>query len=708
MKSKLLACCLGGLVAGACQPSDFVDPSDDPTGNAAPPDTQVFAYSAEQSPRFLGANLEQTNALQAEFTVAGGVLVPMQEGGAFPSSTGADANLQGGVGFGTYANPDRGSNDWAGSGDFMSILESDIVLSQPGDAVKFCRSFATTCAEVRMVADGAGVVVLSLAANVPDTELGEIQPGISAAIRGTGDSGLTIALTAPEVVSAQFAAAAGTPLTLSWTIARGDEVGTLDYAVSIDGQELLSGNTSSQLAASIVTQGGVGLIFDAPIVTDVRGGVDFSYQVPNFTPTFSNVYDTPVDLSPRLGLGFAPLYVYPTQDPDLDAITLSGEEGSAHSVQAEDGVLGVTLELPGIKPKTTIYSASFDGDDFAETRLAGEVDLGIEGGGFYPSPSFCYSQIYPQVEAKVEAGVRAEVLRKMYASIAEGAAVADGALFQLSQALQGEPFNLPESAVGYTRLGDLGGGDLDGYIALGTDYAVSNVDTNITTSVQTTYEVTFADPASETFVAQLNGIIGALEANNNQIRDALIGNGALTLEDFQNLKRLQAGLTTPRGSKDGVTGPDGSPIQDGNANCNGYDCNVSVILRDQIAGGNASGLNAPIVPGEELTPVLPHACLWGLPGSEATEAQPAVLNVDGDIDNDRPAIPAAPATPATPPVREVASASMNTLVQGIYENFVGQAFGLTVPASNFSLSMKVGDTTTGTAPGVSRIVISSK
>ena len=227
MKSKLIACCLVGLAASACQPSDYIDPEDDLTGTS--PEAQIFKFDAETSQRFLGANLQVTNALQAEYTIVGAqgarVLVPVQVAGAFPDSAGADADLQGGVGFGTYPNRDRNSSVWT-EDSFASNLKAEVVLSQPGDALKFCRSFATTCATVQLTPNG-GLVVLTLAARIPDTEIGEIAPGVSASIRGTGANGLTIAVADPTVVARPAAVTAGTPFTFEWSIARGAAEGSI-------------------------------------------------------------------------------------------------------------------------------------------------------------------------------------------------------------------------------------------------------------------------------------------------------------------------------------------------------------------------------------------------------------------------------------------------------------------------------------------------
>lgn len=638
MKSKLFAFCLVGLT-GAC---DYT-PSDPDTGKETPPPAQIYAFEPAEAQRFLDANLEATNALSAEFTVVNDVLVPMQVAGAFPESAGADANLQDGVGFGTYANPDTQTTDWTQAGLFQSVLTAEVILSQPGDAVKFCRSFATTCVTAQMTADGGGLLLLALAANVPDTDIGEIASGISAAVRGTGDSGLTIAVTDPTVVAVPFTPTAGTPFELTWKVSRGQLEGSLDYAVAIDGAELKSGNTLGDLTGSITKQGGVAMIFDSPVGPVDGTEVDYSYSFRGDTGRFNEPLGFEVAMSPQVGLGAAPLYVYPTQDPDYAILTLTGNEGTPHGVQAGDAVVGGINELPGSKAQTRIYSTAFNGDDFVDTPFEGQVDQASQGGGFYPSPTLCYTQIFPIVEGQVRAGVRAEVMRQMYAQLATGVAQADAQL---------------AGAPGYTDL------SLDDFIAIGTDYATSNVDGVIATAGSDTYAAMLTQPVSQTFLAQI------------EVLNAGSPSEALTTL-INNLKNAPGKKET-------------------------YEGTVAAILKDKINGTNDSNQNPP----EGQPPVLAAACLWGQGPKAAVPAQDAVLAPDADFNNDRLASPAVDATPALAPVREQAAAQINQLVVGIYANFIGQAFGPPVPASNFSLSMTVGDTASGSAPAVSSIVIS--
>lgn len=711
MKSKLIACCLIGLAASGC---GVADPSDDNTGIA--PGEQIFKFDAETSRSFLNEELGASNALQAEFTVVGEagarLLVPVQVAGEFPESAGADADLQGGVGFGTYPN-NRNETAWEEDA-FASTLTASLVLTKPGDAIKFCRSFATTCVNVQLTPQG-GLAVLTLAANVPDTEIGEIAPGVSAAIRGTGADGLTIALADPTVLARPFDVTAGSPVTLEWRIARGAMAGSIKYSVSINGTELASGDTASALATSIVKQGGVAMQYELGIGGQVKTEVDYSYSFNGFTGNFEDPFaedfEVDVAVSPQAGLSALPLLVYPTLNPGIPILSLDGQAGSPYSPSDADAVLGAIAGAPASGAPVTVVSAAFNGDDFADTALAGAVDQGITGGGFYPSPAFCYAQIFPLVNTQVRAGVRKEVHRAMYALIANGVAQADPALAQLSAALQEQPFNeppfnVPAEQVQYTQIGDAAG-----YITIGTDYADSNVDTNITTSVEATYEVMLGQAVSQTFRDQFNSIIGVMEANDNAIRDALIGAGALTAEQFADLKRLQIGLTTPSGVKDGkVDLATGTPVLDDPAAgiCEGYDCNVAVVFADKINGTDNSGRNTPTDPLEKgnPAPLLAHVCLWGQPAAPAQDATPATLT--GSPDDDAPAYDAVPAQPAVPPVREQAAAQLNQLVMGIYGNFITQVFGPPVPASNFSMSMQVGDTAGGTAPGVRSIVITAE
>jgi hypothetical protein len=656
MKSKLFAGCLISLAATACQPLDYIDPDDDPTGNS--PAVQIFKFDAETAPTFLNANLQASNAVQAEYTVAeqngARVLVPVKVGGAFPETAGADADLLASVGFGTYINPDRNATEWE-VGSFQSKLTAEIILNNPGDAVKFCRSFATTCVTAQMAADGSGLVVLNLAANVPDTEIGEIADGVSAAIRGTGEAGLTIAVTDPTEVARPFQVTAGTPFTLEWTVARGpitglpEGAGSISYSVSVNDTELVTKDTLTALGAAIVKDGGVAMKFEVPVGTDVKTEADFTYEFQgatgNFEDPFAAVGAGEVAVSPQLDLAATPLLVYPTLNPGIPILTLGGDPTKPYAAQDSDAVLGAPTEIPGPgETEVTISSATFNGDDFEGTPVAGAVDQGITGGGFYPSPAFCYSQIFPLVEAQVRAGARKETHRQMFAQIGTGIA-------QANQALDGAP--------GYTVL------TLADIITIATDYADNNVDMNIATSEGATYTVTLMQTVSQTFVAQLTAIV---EANPDPALVTLLG-----------------GLTTPPGKKETFEG------------------GLALALKDRINGTNVTGTNPPPSP-----PVLAAACLWGRSAQAEVPATDAVLVPDTDFTNDAPAYPAVPAQPALVPVREQAAAQINQLVIGVFGNFIGQVFGLTVPASNFSLSMEVGDPAGDTSPAVSSIVITAQ
>lgn len=672
----IVSATLALAAVSGCQPSDRVEPEDESTGNAPDGPEVIFKFNAADAPAFLDSNLKATNGVTATYAVSSGVLAPIPANGAFSAAVGADADLLGGVGFGTYPNPDiRGPGvAWEGADRFRSELTASIVLSQPGDAVKFCRSAATTCVTFMLDAMGNGLAVMTMAANVPDTEIGEISPGISASIRGTGANGLTIAPTNPATVTAPFTATAGVATEVRWTISRGGSENSLDYSVTVGGTEIASGNTLVDLVGAIATTGGVALQFDkAP-----GGGgpleIDYSYAFDGETPIFTDILVAGVDISPQPDLIRTPLFVYPTLDPEIELLTLSGNAGAKHAVQEADAVLGTTISAPGQEPKTTVVSVAFNGDDFVGTGLEGLVDQGGAGGGFYPSPTLCYSGVFASLKDVVETGAQRLVRRQMFAVIANGVLAADVALPAVATTL-----GLP-----YTRIGGT-----DGAIAIGTDYADSNLATNITTSVMSTYAATLNLASSQTFITELNAIIAAIE-------------GAGMTPDAS-LKALQIGMTTPPGSKDGVVNGAGVPVLDnGTTICNGYDCQVAVNVRDLILGTNDAGNNGAGVG----VPGLGSTCLWGVTARPEIPAIPASLDGDGDTTDDTPAFAAIPAAPAIAPAREIAADSINTLVLGVYGNFISQAFGPTVPASNFSLSMKVGDTTSGTAPAVSSIVIS--
>ena len=639
-----------------CQPSDGVDPQDEPTGQAPNGPGVIFSFNANNAPAFLDNNLAATNAVSATFATSGGFLAPIPENGAFSAEVGADASLLAGVGFGLYPNPDiRGPGvAWEGADRFRSQLAANIVLNGPGDAVKFCRTAATTCVTFMLDAAGNGVAVLTIAANVPDIEIGEISPGISAAIRGTGANGLTITPANPLALSAAFDATAGAPFDVSWTIARGGSENSLDYAVSVNGTEIASSNTLVDLVGAIPNTGGVAMQFDSLPSNGDPLSIDYSYEFDGTTPNFSNILGSGVNLSPQLGLIRTPLFVYPTLDPELEVLTLSGNAGTKHAVQAADAVLGTAVGIPGAAPQTTVLSVAFNGDDFAGTGLAGNIDQGVAGGGFYPSPSLCYGGVFSQLKASVEAGAQRVVRQQMYAPIANGVAGADDAAALPALA----------AALGQTYTQIANPAD---FIAIGTDYADSNLATAITTSAGATYTVTLTNTTGQTFVAEMNNIIAVAQANSVPVPATLLA--------------LQAGLTTPNG------------IQET------YDGQVDAIVKDLILGRNDTGQNpAPGIPG------LAGACLWGVPPSPEVPAVTATLT--GNLATDTPAFDAVPARDAIAPAREIGAESINTLVLGIYGNFIGQAFGPTVPASNFSLSMKVGDTATSTPPAVSTIVIS--
>jgi len=705
------------LVLGGCQPAGYVNPTDDTTGFEPPAAGTVYAFDNARATTYLDADLQPANAVTAAYVNTEAGITPMPVNGALPGTVGNQADLLAGVGFGTYANPDYRADvaSWADASPFKSTLTAEITLQGQGDAVTFCRSFATTCVTVAddPLGLGVNVALLTLAANAPDTEIGEIQTGTSAAIRGTGSSGLTIALADQNTIALPFIATAGTPFELSWTVQRGSIEGSLDYTVSINGNELGGGNTATDLAANIVRPKGVALVFDtalgATTYNESPTALDYSYAFDGTAGSFDDPFGVGVAASPQPHLGYAPLYVYASTDSKWAIGTDSGTAGAPHAVQAHDGIIGAIDEPAGNTSQHFVWSAAFNGDDFAGTALEGLADQGGTGGGFYPSPSFCYGQILPTVEASVKAAVRQEVARQMYIAISHGVSGADSALPTLVAGLDANF----DTSLTYTPVGLLGDSSLDtsGYVTVGTDYADSNVDTAIATSVTSTYDATLSEGVSTTFRTQLTAVLDALEANDNEIRDALIGADQMTLEEYLQLETLQIGLTTPPGSEDGVVDGAGTPHVDewprfDHDHCNGYDCNVAWVVQDIARGSNDSGRNPSVG-----IPALASTCLWGVPASPAVDAQDAVFTLSADPEDyagDHPTYPAIPATPAVPPVRETAAASMNQLVMGIYADFIGQVFGPSVPASNFSMEMVSGDPTRSAGPSLTTLTISSE
>jgi hypothetical protein len=502
----------------------------------------VYEFHADRASTYLGPNLEPSNAVQAAFVNSDAGITVMPVNGALPAFAGAEANLLGGVGFGTYANPDyRADVDWTTAGPFRSVVTADVAFTSSGDSVLLCRSFATTCVE--LIADGAGtginLAIVRVAANAPDTDIGEISTGVSAAIRGTGDSGLTIALTdpTPGVVGLPFLASAGTPFEVQWTVERGEAPGSLDWSVAIDGSVIGEGNTAADLATSIVKTGGVALVFDTPLGEGNAGGSDlgmdysYVYEAPWDTlapdpSRFADPFGAGVALSPQPNLGFAPLLVYPTEDPGHDVSVYSGNAGEPHAPAAEEGVVGMITAPPGTSGQHFVYSVAFDGDDFdGIPGLDNVVDWGGTGGGFYPSPAFGYAQIFPGLQASVEAGVQREVHRVMYARLANGVLQADASLPGLVAGLNADPpagFGLD---LVYTDLA------FDDCITIGTDYADHNLATAITTSAEEGYEAVLTDPVSTTFRTQFNAVITALQSDaggGDYIYEILIGAGAMT------------------------------------------------------------------------------------------------------------------------------------------------------------------------------------
>ena len=678
-------------------------PEDNITGNEPFPDV-IFEIHADDAPSFMDANLDTSNSLQASYVVHEGRIMPSKVDGAYPAMVGADANLLQGVGFGVYPNAEYtgGGGTWEDASEFRSVLTAEVSLSGPGDVVRFCRTTGATCVEAvyGYGPDAFTGVELTLAANLPDTDVGEVLDGISAGIFGTGDAGLTVGLGHPERVRAAVDFEPDQLFTLEWVVQRGDTAGSLQYAVAVDGEGLLSGSALEDLTEDIVLDHGVVMEFVAPESIDSAGGLDMAYEIYGGEGDFGNVLGTPVDASPLPDMANAPVYLYPTFDPDFELLTYLGEEGEPHVLQFADGVVGGSDTRCNPGGEARIWSLAFDGDDFEGTAMEGLVDQGGTGGGFYPSAPFCYSQIYPLVREQVEAGLRATLHQMMYANLANGVASADGSLPDLADGLSGIPFYYD---VSYTPLGDLDNGDIEAYAAIGTDFADLNVDTYATTPHTEAWQVQWTDSRATTFVAELEALIDALDANWGAALEALILLGQMTEEDYDNLVQLHEAMTWTRGMKDGVADALGFEYPDDMtppfeaATCQGYDCLLEWTFQDVMLGTNHSGNNPDAPPG------LAAVCLWGLAPSDEVPAQPAT--VTGDSIHDHPAYDAVPADPGMAPVREQAAESINELVVTMFTEFHLEAFGTAVPAANFSVSMEVGNPDARTAPAFREIVI---
>jgi len=688
------------LIAGCLD--DHVNPQDDPTGTTPSPDV-IFEIYAESAPQFLDANLERSNSLTAVFVNQGGRIKPSPVDGAYPADVGSDADLLNSVGFGTYVSPEYTGPgvEWEEADPFRSVLAAVVSLGGPGDAIRFCRTTGATCASLvyEYGPDKFTGAVLTLAANLPDTDAGEVMEGISAGIHGTGDAGLTIGLSHPNTVRAALDLEPGRDYEFNWGIRRDTTPGSMEYALAVDGVPQLWGTTAEGMASGIVREQGVTLEFLTEEAIDGEVGVDYGYEIYGEYGDFTDVLGTNVDASPQPGLANAPLYLYPTHDPDYELLTYPGIEGVPHELQFADGIVGGSDTQCGPGSAARVWSVEFNGDDFWGTQFAGAIDQGTDGGGFYPSVPFCYSQIYPTVREQVVDGFRATVHQRMYANLANGLASADASLPDLADGLSGFPFYYD---VSYTQLGDFEGGDIQAYIDLGTDFADNNVDLYMGTSAYDAWEVVWTDSRGSNFASELGALIDALEDNWGVALEALILLGQMSDEDYNDLLTLHEAVTETRGGADGVYTDSGVEPDDMTPpyqadTCQGFDCLREWTFQDVMNGTNNSG-NNPDGP-----PALATVCLWGLAPSDEVPASPATLT--GDLDNDHPAYDAIPADEGMAPVREQAAASVNELIQTVYTEFHLQAFGTSVPASNFSVSMEVGDPDGTAAPAFRSIVV---
>ncbi len=682
---------------------DHVNPQDEPTG-WAPSHDVIYEIYADSAPQYLDANLERANSMTAIYVTQGGRILPSQVDGAFPADVGSDADLAGGIGFGTYVSPEYNGPgvDWTQADPFRHVLTAEVSLGGPGDAIRFCRTTGGTCASLlyRHGPDEFTGVELTAAAILPDTDAGEVMEGISAGVHDTGDAGLTIGLTWPDTVRQALELAPGQDYEFGWGVRRDAVVGSLEYAVSVDSEALLWGTTAEGIASDISREQGVTLEFVTTAAIEAEAGVDYGYEVYGEYGDFTDILGTDVHASPQPGLANAPAYLYPTLDPDFELLTYQGVEGVAHELQFADGILGGSDTSCGPGGAARVWSVAFNGDDFVGTEYMHAIDQGGDGGGFYPSVPFCYSQIYPTVREQVETGLRHTIHQRMYANMANGLASADASLPDLADGLSGFPFYYD---VSYTPLGDYDGGDTEAYITLGTDFADSNVDAFLTTSAYDAFVVQWADSRGTQFADELGALIDALEANWGVALEGLILLGQMTEEDYADLLTLHESVTATRGMADGARDENGDVVYDdmnppfAAETCQGADCLLEWTFQDVLLGTNESGNNPDPVPA------LAAVCLWGLAPSDEAPASPATLT--GDYDNDHPAYDAIPADPGMAPVREQAAESINELIATMYGEFHIQAFGTAVPASNFSVAMEVGDPDGTASPAFRSIVI---
>lgn len=605
------------LGLNACQDAEFTEPSDSATGN---PDSGQLGVASDGTffsapdATYLDANLEPTVANLAEYVVEDGAIKPIQVNGVYAEEAGEDADLLNSIGFGTYLNPNFGAEatEWSDLDAFTSVLKATVTLETAGDSVKFCRSFATTCITAVLGSSAATTgIQLTSAANLPDTELGAIgtiedvaenDVNVMAAIRGTGDDGLTIALAdTSSVFFPSSAITAGTSFELEWTVSRGDEVdslisgftvGSLDWSISINGTVLEESNTNSDISTNAVKDLGVVLQY-----TGDEDAIDAATDAGN---GHGSDYHVNLHTDPATGAAFAPVYVWLDAHPGINDLSFSSfpgwfnydqSSGTDYVINSDDAIVGASYGIgecgdapnypvnpdPDCDDRTvSVFSVAFDDGTNSQTGT----------GGMYLPPSLVY------------AGAFGDVF--------------EGAITQAATTMITNNFG------GATSINTQA--NCSAFINAAGDDTSSALKTNLEAAGVTSNYCT---------------------ATGDSTKDAIIGQAA------------------------------------------GYFLKASWTgaLEGTFAGAQAENKAAII--------------------TEAT--------LDGTIDT----VAVDGADSETPPAQEIAEIggsqiSVSAFVPQLFGGFVAEAYGATVPASNFSMSMNNGDSTGAAAPSVSGLMISNK
>ena len=234
----------------ACQNKDYTEPANATSTAVTASSTTVYSLATSTTTKYLDASLKETNASKAVWVLSNGTMVPNQSYNnigntyTYPTTTGTDADLKTtGVGFGLMTNSQYGTTKTWTDGGFKSVYEISFIFKTTGDAIKICRSAATTCVTVTATASTTATVSATMAANSPDVDLGTLSATgpVVGKILGSGAAGLTLAnnlLTAGKTATTN---AFGTANTLKWTLSQGSvKNGSMKVKIEVNGTEILA------------------------------------------------------------------------------------------------------------------------------------------------------------------------------------------------------------------------------------------------------------------------------------------------------------------------------------------------------------------------------------------------------------------------------------------------------------------------------------